>query len=414
MRPRVECCEEWASASRDGMAAFADAFSISVCVHSLVVFPQSSRKMVANSAGASEAMPEPVVGLIGCGNIGRFHSRNIRGVQRSELVPLRYVAVADQRADRARAFADITGAAYVFESAAELLETPGLNAVYVCTETAEHPAIVQAAVQRGLHIFCEKPLARTLPEVREMVERVEKAGVVNQVGLILRTSPVLNVLADMMSDPQLGTLLTAHLRDDQFFPIRGHYNSTWRGEFERAGGGTLIEHSIHDVDVFRWLFGEIATVRCHTRYVSGHEGIEDVALVTFQHTGGHVTTLSSVWHDMGRRGSTRRLEVFFERGWFATDHDFLGPIEYQLGEGERQTLPTGTVMDRFAALRGLDGAERRLAEQGMYADYAFLCSIHDASPAFPGFRTALKAHTVVDACYRSAAAGMEVAVSVEV
>ncbi|MES4792074.1 MAG: hypothetical protein C4321_02985, partial [Chloroflexota bacterium] len=129
-----------------------------------------------------------------------------------------------------------------------------------------------------------------------------------------------------MRDASLGPLLTAHLRDDQFFPVRGHYGSTWRGSFKHAGGGTLIEHSIHDVDVFRWLFGDIAAVRCHTREATpGHPGVEDVALVTFQHVGGHQTTLTSVWHGLDDRPSTRFLEVFFEGGYFATEHDFSGP-----------------------------------------------------------------------------------------
>src|SRR5690606_5373383 len=107
---------------------------------------------------------------------------------------------------------------------------------------------------------------------------------------VLRSSPVYTVLHHLMQDAGLGPFLAAHLRDDQFFPVRGHYGSTWRGDVERAGGGTLLEHSIHDVDLFRWLFGEIEAVRCHTRITSGHPGIEDVALVTFQHAGGHQTS----------------------------------------------------------------------------------------------------------------------------
>ncbi len=353
-------------------------------------------------------MPEPIIGLIGCGTIGRFHSRNIRGVQRSERVPMAYTSLADRESARTEAFAAITGANALFSDGAELIRDAAINTVYICTETAEHPSLLDEAAARGLHVFCEKPLARTLREVEEMVAAVERAGVINQVGLILRTSPVFTVIRDLMADPGLGALLTAHLRDDQFFPVRGHYNSTWRGDVRRAGGGTLIEHSIHDVDLFRWLFGEIAAVRCHTRYVSGREGVEDVALATFQHTDGHVTTLSSVWHDMGQRRSTRRLEVFFERGWFATDHDFLGPIEIQRGEDERMVMPVDEVFNHYASLLDLDETEQQLARSGMYADYRFLQCVNQNEPAFPGFRTALEAHRVVDACYRSAAESREV------
>lgn len=357
-------------------------------------------------------MPLPVVGLIGCGHIGRFHSRNLRGSLRSELVPGDYSAVCDRVVDRAESFAGITGARTVAGDAAAVFDSPGINSVYICTETAEHPALVLEAARRGMNIFCEKPLAKTLDDVVTMVEAVEAAGVVNQVGLVLRYSPVLTVMKDLMSDPGLGPLLTAHLRDDQFFPIRGHYASSWRGDFERAGGGTLIEHSIHDIDVFRWLFGEVTAVRCHTRETTpNYPGIEDVALVTFQHEGGHQTSLSSIWHALDDRSSTRHLEVFFEGGYFATDHDFIGPIRYQGRRGDVQEMSADEVFERYCELQALQGEEAELARRGMYEDYAFLRSVHEATPAHPDFRTALRAHEVVDACYRSAREGREVSIT---
>ncbi len=356
-------------------------------------------------------MPEPVIGLIGCGHIGRFHSRNLRGVIRTELVPAEYVAVCDLHLERAEEFAAIVKAKTITVSSGDVFADPRLTAAYICTETAEHPVLVAAAAARGLAVFCEKPLAKTLVEVEEMVEAVEAAGVTNQVGLVLRYSPIYTVLKDLISAPDLGPLLTAHLRDDQFFPVRGHYGSQWRGSFERAGGGTLIEHSIHDVDLFRWLFGEIEAVRCHTRITTGHEGVEDVALATFQHTGGHQTTLSSIWHSCDDRPSTRRLEVFFEGGWFAMDDDFIGPIRLQGRVGLEQEMSADQVFERFCALSQLQGAEIDIARRGMLEDYRFLQAVAEGRPSFPDFRTALSAHRVVDACYRSAATSMEVRLS---
>jgi predicted dehydrogenase len=351
------------------------------------------------------------VGLIGCGHIGQFHSRNLRGSIRSELVPADYVAVCDREIERAESFAVIVGATTVTSDAMAVLDVPALTAVYVCTETAEHPALVEAAAARGLHVFCEKPLAKSLAEVERMVAAVEAAGVINQVGLVLRYSPVFTVLKDLMSDAGLGPLLTAHLRDDQFFPIRGHYGSQWRGDVERAGGGTLIEHSIHDVDLFRWLFGDISAVRCHTRYTTEHRGIEDVALVTFQHTGGHQTTLSSIWHSCDDRPSTRRLEVFFDGAWFATEHDFIGPIQWQGRSGPEQTIDVDEVWERYQVIAGLTEDEMALARRGMFEDFSFLRCVNEGRPAFPDFRTALAAHVVVDACYRSANGAGEVLVT---
>jgi predicted dehydrogenase len=358
-------------------------------------------------------LSNPVIALIGCGFIGRFHSRNLRGVIRTERIPAQYLAVCDRVIGRAQEFASITGAEVVASDAEQVFAEETLNAVYVCTETAEHPDLVARAAERGLAIFCEKPLAKTLHEVQAMVDVVEEAGVVNQVGLVLRYSPVYTVLKDLISAEGLGPLLTAHLRDDQFFPTRGHYASAWRGDYERAGGGTLIEHSIHDVDLFRWLFGDVEAVRCHTRYTSGHDRVEDVAMVTFQHTDGHQTTLTSAWHAIDARPSTRRLEVFFEGGWFATEHDFIGPIRYQLRTGVERELSPDEVLERYQKLAELDDEEMRLATRGMLEDYRFLQCVAEGRPAFPDFRVALAAHAIVDACYRSAREGREVHISPE-
>jgi predicted dehydrogenase len=355
-------------------------------------------------------MTVPVVGLIGCGFIGGFHSRGIRSAFASGAVEGRYTAVTDRILERAAQFATITGATPAPDAAA-LFESPGLTAVYICTETAEHPALVLEAARRGFAIFCEKPLATTLAEVEAMTAAVEAAGVVNQVGLVLRFSPVFTVMKSLMSEPGLGPLLTAHLRDDQFFPVRGHYGSAWRGDFAKAGGGTLIEHSIHDVDLFRWLFGDIEAVRCHVRYTSGHDRVEDVAMATFHHEGGHQTTLSSIWHEMDSRGSTRSLEVFFEGALFATESDFIGPITVTPRSGAEYVIEAEEVLDRYRELAGLDEADYRLATTRGIEDVAFLRAVASGTPAFPDFRTALAAHRVVDACYRSAREGREIALN---
>src|SRR3990170_1984520 len=191
---------------------------------------------------------QPRVALIGCGLIGRFHSRSIAGLIKMGLVDARYVAVCDRIEERAQEFARLARAERWSADPDELTASPDVNTVYVCTPTAEHRELVLKAAAAGKHVFCEKPLAPTLAGAREMYDAVRAAGVRHQVGLILRHSPIETVLKQLTSDPELGRLMTVVLRDDQCFPIEGHYASTWRGDFAMTGGGMLIEHSIHDLD----------------------------------------------------------------------------------------------------------------------------------------------------------------------
>ena len=93
---------------------------------------------------------------------------------------------------------------------------------------------------------------------------------------MLRRAPVFANAADAVT-PGLRPRRWRRVRDDQYFPIQGMYGSTWRSDVAKAGGGTLIEHSIHDVDVLRWLLGDPESVSARTTFRFGYPGIEDTA-----------------------------------------------------------------------------------------------------------------------------------------
>jgi len=344
---------------------------------------------------------KPKVGLIGCGHIAKFHARNIRDAIGKHAVEAHYDAVCDLDLSRAEAFADIAGCSLVTDNASDVIDA--CEIVYVCTETAEHLPLVTQAAQAGRHIFCEKPLARNLDEAQQMCAAIEQAGVINQVGLVMHFSPVYTVLADLMSG-DWGPLLAAHMRDDQFFPIRGEYGSTWRADVTKAGGGTLLEHSIHDVDLFRRLFGEVTSVQCRTRETSSHSGIEDIAQVSFFHEGGHTTTLASIWHAIDSRPSGRHLEVFFERARFTTEQDYFGTITCEIEDADPVVLSNDEVLTRFMLLKGLNPDNEDLRSLAGLGDRVFLQAAVLRQRANPDFAEALRSQVIVDACYRSAEA----------
>jgi len=344
------------------------------------------------------------VALIGCGFIGRFHSAAIRAVASRGLLDVEYVAVCDENAERARSFAGITGAEAVTD-AAEIIDSPDIDAVYICVPTAYHKELVLRAAGRGKHIFCEKPLATNLADVEEMVAAVDAAKVRAAVGLVLRHSPILTVLHDLMQDATLGRLMTVVFRDDQFFPITGQYASDWRKDVALAGAGTLLEHSIHDIDVLHWLAGPVRSVRGTTRNFAGHEGIEDLVVANLDFESGAQASLTSIWHSVIGRPSTRLIEVFFEKGLFHLDHDYLGPIHFQTHALNAETIPEEEVQRRYLEKLGLDADEFGGMLRYSLEDYLFLKALTEDRAPFPDFQTALEAHRVVDAIYRSGEGG---------
>ena len=118
------------------------------------------------------------IGLIGAGRIGRMHARHL-----ARLVPgARLVAVADVVLAAAQACAAECGVPQAVSDYRELLANPDVDAVVVCSATDTHAQIIVDAAQAGKHIFCEKPIALTLPTIDRALAATDQAGVKLQIG----------------------------------------------------------------------------------------------------------------------------------------------------------------------------------------------------------------------------------------
>jgi myo-inositol 2-dehydrogenase/D-chiro-inositol 1-dehydrogenase len=344
------------------------------------------------------------IGLVGCGHIGAAHSYALKSLADAGLVDGRVVGTYDADPERAAATARHHGA-----DAQSTLDAllDGVDVVWICTWTAAHLEAVEAASARGIAIFSEKPLAPDLGGATRVTAALER--VPHQVGLVLRWAPVFANAAARISSGEFGRVLATVMRDDQYFPIQGFYGSTWRKDVAHAGGGTLIEHSIHDVDVLRWLLGDPDGVSAHTACRFGYPGIDDTAAVRFTYADESVAHLTSVWHQVLSRESSRRLEVFCEKAMLWTDDDYLGPLYVQTDAGT-EIVPG--AFPPWAAEMGVPEQFLRAIAPYAAASKSFLDALAAgaASAGYPPASEALAAHRLVDAAYRSAAARGEVIV----
>jgi len=125
------------------------------------------------------------IGLVGCGHIGTVHAYALQALTNAGLVDAALVSTFDDDADRAVKIARRHGGEPA-SSVDALLD--GVDVVWVCTWTSGHLATVEAAAERGLAIFCEKPLAPNLDDATRVTRALER--VQHQVGLVLRWAPV--------------------------------------------------------------------------------------------------------------------------------------------------------------------------------------------------------------------------------
>jgi predicted dehydrogenase len=198
------------------------------------------------------------------------------------------------------------------------------------------------------------------------------------------------------------------LRDDQYWPtgqvVPGH--SSWRSDRAQAGGGALLEHSIHAVDILCWVFGPVRSVQAHTRHVFGFE-VEDVATVMIEHESGVVGNLLTVFNGVRGR-EERRIEVFLESGAVEVTTDFIvGADEdgFLIQRPDRRAvrLDLAGLRDEHFTRLGID--RRDFLFYTYIADRAWVNAVKGGGPVSPAFEDARRAHRVVDAAYRSAAAG---------
>jgi predicted dehydrogenase len=344
------------------------------------------------------------IGLVGSGHIGTVHAVALQQLADAGLVDARLTATFDDDPKRAAKVARHHGGE-PHATLDGLLDS--VDVVWICTWTAAHLAAVEAAADRGLAIFCEKPLAPDLATATRVAAALER--VPHQVGLVLRWSPVFRTLAAAVASGDYGRVLSTVMRDDQYFPVQGLYGSTWRGDVANAGGGTVIEHSIHDVDVVRWILGDPVEVSARTACRFGYPGIEDTAAATFAYADGSIAQLTSVWHQVLSRESSRRLEVFCEKAMFWTEDDYLGPLHVLTDDGEEIiTAEAPEWADRFTVPEVYRKALAHYAEASKaFLDALALMGTPGGPPAsaigHPRAADALAAHRLVDRIYSSAA-----------
>ncbi|MEE9540618.1 MAG: Gfo/Idh/MocA family oxidoreductase [Candidatus Thorarchaeota archaeon] len=351
------------------------------------------------------------IGLIGTGNIGRTHLTSLASLRHSGLLDVDITAVCDIDEDAMQQAAELFDVPVTFKDFKDLIADETVDIVYICAPTNKHGSMVKAAAKAKKPLFCEKPLARSWPQASELMGVTKDAGVSSGVGLVLRYDQFLLHAKKLMETNDFGQPMLAHIRDDQRFPVDYVQYSKWRGTRSVAGGGTLIEHSIHDIDVLGWFFGTIESVYARINYFAGKE-VEDQASLVLTHEGGAVSTLDSIWHWV-ERPNERMIELFFEKGVISIrlesgkrvlDYQLqgAGPVRVWEETANLTLLETLGVHSKNLPVESVETLTSVGAERYAALSYAFLKSVQSGTEPSPSFRDAVTAHKVVDAAYDSA------------
>ncbi len=365
------------------------------------------------------------IGLIGYGGIGRAHAAAYRALGFHYGLPadtIQITGVATRHLETARAAAGEIGCANAFDDYHALLERPDVDAVDVMTPNRQHAQVVIDAAAAGKHIYCEKPMAATVPEAESMATAVEQAGVVNQLTYNVRFIPAVMRAKQMLADGVLGDIFSFHARYYRSSYIDPNKPISWRLQREHDGGA-LTDLGSHVIDMVYHLLGPVARVRAALPTLIAQRpqtkgsadmapvDVDDYNLLQVQMGDGSWGAVEVSRMATGVPNDLR-FEIYGHKGalrFSSADPSWLE--YYDVSEGERAGFRRIQTVQRYAGQKSPDwsmppGFLRSHAE----CQYRFLRAIETGSSASPDFAEGLAVQRIIAAAQASDASGAWVTV----
>ena len=305
-------------------------------------------------------------GLIGASNIARQYMIGaIRAQPGNEVV-----AVMSSSAERAKAYAAENGIPASGASVAELLANPAVDVVYISTTNELHHEQTLAAARAGKHVLCEKPLALTVADAVEMVRACRSANVVMATNHHLRNAATHRKMRDLIATGAIGKPLFARVFHAVYLPphLQG-----WRIDRPQAGGGVILDITVHDADTLRFTLGAepVEAIGFTQASSLGQNGLEDGVMAVLRFDNGVLAQLHDAFtvshagtgiEYHGDAGSIIARDVMTQRP--------IGEIVLRTKNGEQsiavehENLYVRAVAAFCAAVRG-EGQPSATAEDGV-------------------------------------------------
>ena len=263
------------------------------------------------------------LGIIGCGNMGTSHMKNMLAGCMPEF---ELTAVADLKEARRQAALEMFPNVKVYNDGSELIASGEVDAVLVATPHYLHPTYAIEALNAGLHVMIEKPAGVYTKQVEEMNEVAAKSDKSFAIMFNQRTNPCYIKLRELLQGGQYGEIKRVNWIITDWYRTQSYYDSgDWRATWSGEGGGVLLNQCPHQLDLWQWLCGMPCKVRGFLHEGKWHNiEVEDDVTIYVDYpngaTGVFITTT-------GDYPGTNRLEITLDKAKIVCMNNKLEVIE---------------------------------------------------------------------------------------
>ncbi|WP_349259608.1 Gfo/Idh/MocA family oxidoreductase [Actinospica sp.] len=294
--------------------------------------------------------------MVGYGFMGKAHSQAWRNAARFYDLPSKpeLTALCGRSSSAVAAAAETYGFAGWETDWERLIARDDIDVVDICTPGDSHAEIALAALEAGKHVLCEKPLANTVEQAREMAAAAERAaerGRHSMVGFNYRRVPALALARQLIADGRLGTVYQVRAQYLQDWIVDPEFPLVWRLQAEKAGSGALGDLGAHSIDLAQYLTGQRITgvsalletlvperplpgaysglsAAADAGHVErGRVTVDDAALFTARFEAGAVGVFEATRFATGHKNAMR-IEVSGSLGSVAFDCESLNELSY--------------------------------------------------------------------------------------
>ncbi|MGQ9629315.1 MAG: Gfo/Idh/MocA family protein [bacterium] len=344
------------------------------------------------------------LGMIGCGwGSNDLYRPFFKHLENGELV-----AVMDIDESRAKKYQESSGAKKVYTDLDRMLEDKDIDAVMILTPPNIHAEQVVKSAQAGKHIYCEKPMCKTIEEADRMIAACKENNVKLQIAFMKRFNKSFLMVKRVIDEGRLGDLFEMRAVWDNARP--GASSANYRHRVE-TGGGYLQEDGSHPLDVCHWWMGDVVEVSGDVIIVDTERvENEDVGIVTMKHKNGGFSSLHITMRT--HRTGEESYEVFGTKGtllmrWLYHSTHSMEPAIVKIYEKSRTTtdltLPTSWNPENEIITNW-----QYLNEMRHFCD----CIINDKEPAVTG-EDGRAVVEIVNAAYLSSWKGIKVKLPLE-